>query len=131
MKASLTTKKLLACIAISLAVCAAGEDAAARHKATMDAAQDQKDELQDAFDAKSAAKVSEAAEKLVAFGQAEELYWTKAGIPEGVALAQQNLAASKQIVKDATVGQLNQAAAAFSKLNDSCRACHDLHLEKR
>jgi hypothetical protein len=127
----LTTKKLLACIALSFAVCAATDDDVARRKASMDAAQDQKDELQDAFDAKSAAKVSEAAEKLVAFGQAEELYWTKVGIPDGVALAQQNLAASKQIVKDAKAGQLDQAATAFSKLNNSCRACHDLHLEKR
>lgn len=127
----LTTKKLLACVALSLGLCAAGEDDATRRKAIMDAAQDQKDELQDAFDAKSAATVSQAAEKLVAFGQAEELYWTKAGIPDGVALAQQNLAASKQIVKDAKAGELDQAATAFSKLNDSCRACHDLHLEKR
>jgi hypothetical protein len=47
-------------------------DEEARHKKWMDAAQDLKDDLKDALDAKSSAKAEEPAAKLVRIGEREE-----------------------------------------------------------
>jgi hypothetical protein len=118
-------------IAACLTMCFGADDRVAQHKAWMDAAQDLKDELQDALDAKAANKVAEAADKLTGIGQREEQYWSKAKVVEGVKLARENLAAAREIAQSAKAGQLNQASKTFAKLNDTCRTCHDLHLEKR
>jgi cytochrome c556 len=48
-----------------------------------------------------------------------------------VKLANENLAASKQISAAAKSGNFDKALQAYSKLEATCRACHDLHLEKR
>ena len=106
-------------------------DDAARHKEWMDTAQDVKDDLKDALDAKLAPKVIEHATKLAGIGKQEEAYWKKAGQKDAIDLAQKNRAAADQIAAAAKAGRFEQALQAYGNLEATCRACHDLHPEKR
>ena len=58
---------------------AIGPDDVSRHKEWMDTAQDVKDDLKDALDAKLAPKAVEDAAKLAGIGKQEEALWKKAG----------------------------------------------------
>jgi len=111
--------------------CAVAADEAARHKEWMDKAQDLKYDLKDALDAKSSQKAAEPAEKLVKLGEQEEEYWTKAKLEDALNLARQSLAASRAVAAAAKDGQFDRALQAYAELETSCRACHDLHFEKR
>ena len=121
----------LAPVLFAFLSCAVAADEAGRHKEWMDTAQDLKDELKDALDAESSAKAVEPAEKLVKIGEQEEQYWQKARLEDAVKLAQKNLAASRAIVAAARDGQFDRALQAYGVLESTCRACHDLHPEKR
>jgi hypothetical protein len=99
-------------------------------KERMDAIQDVKDDLKDALDATSSAKAAEPAAKLVKFGEEEEEYWRKAKLDDIVKLAEQNLAAAREVTAAAKGGQFDQALQAFGRLEATCRACHDAHPEK-
>ena len=117
------------CVLLAALTCSAGEEAS-RHKAKMDEAQDLKDEIQDGLDGKSASKVADAAAKLRALCQQEEQLWIRARVAEAIRLAGKNLQAVRELEAGAKTGDLDSAAKAFERLNASCRACHDLHLEK-
>ena len=106
-------------------------DEVSRHKEWMDTAQDGKDDLKDALDAKRAAKAVEDAAKLAAIGKQEEAYWKKAGQRDALDLARKNRAAAEQIAAAAQAGRFDQALQAYGNLEATCRACHDLHPEKR
>jgi cytochrome c556 len=47
------------------------------------------------------------------------------------ALAQKNRAAAEQTAAAAKAGHFDQALQAYGNLEATCRACHDLHPEKR
>jgi hypothetical protein len=106
-------------------------DDVSRHKEWMDTAQDVKDDLKDALDAKLGPKVVEDAVKLAAIGKQEEAYWKKAGQKDAIGLAQKNRAAALQIAATAKAGHFDQALQAYGDLEATCRACHDLHPDKR
>jgi len=116
---------------VGLFLLAAAEDETARHKESMDTAQDVKDDLKDALDAKSRDKALAPAEKLVKFAEQEEVYWQKKKLEDVVKLAQQNLAASRAIAGAVKEDRLDRAVQAFADLERTCRACHDSHPEKR
>jgi cytochrome c556 len=97
----------------------------------MDTAQDVKDDLKDALDAKLAAKILEDAAKLAGIGKQEEAYWKKAGQKDAIGLAQKNRAAAQQIAASAKAGHFDRTLQAYGDLEATCRACHDLHPEKR
>jgi hypothetical protein len=115
---------------ILLAACCLAAEAQ-RHKEWMDAAQDIKDDLKDALDAKLAAKVVQSAATLTAIGGREEAYWRKARQPDALSLARKNRAASERIAAAAKAARFDQALLAYGELEATCRACHDLHPEKR
>jgi len=106
-------------------------DDAARHKEWMDTAQDVKDDLKDALVAKLAPKAIEQAAKLAGIGKQEEAYWKKAGQKDAIDLARTNRAAAEQIAAAVKAGRFDQAIQAYGDLEATCRACHDLHPEKR
>jgi hypothetical protein len=106
-------------------------DDTARHKAWMDQAQELKDDLKDALDAKTAQKAAHYADELAKFGAREEAYWKRAKQADAATLANENLEASKQISAAARSGNIDQALQGYSKLEATCRGCHDLHPEKR
>jgi hypothetical protein len=106
-------------------------DDIARHKEWMDRAQDLKDDLKDALDSKIGQKAVQYADELAITGAREEAYWRRAKQQDAVKLAKENLAASKQISSAAKSGDIVQALEAYSKLEATCRGCHDLHPEKR
>ena len=106
-------------------------DGTSRHKEWMDTAQDVKDDLKDALDAKLGPKAVEDAAKLAEIGKQEETYWKKAGQMDAIGLAQKNRAAALQIVAAAKAGHFDKALQAYGDLEATCRACHDLHPEKR
>jgi hypothetical protein len=81
-------------------------DDAARHKESMDGAQDLKDDLNDALDAKSRAKAAEPVAKLVQFGEQEAEYWREAKFDDIVKLAQENLAAAREVAAPPKTGTL-------------------------
>jgi len=106
-------------------------DDVSRHKEWMDTAQDMKDDLKDALDAKLGPKAAEDAAKLAEIGKREEAYWRKAGQKDAIGMAQKNRAAAQQIAAAAKAGHFDQALQAYGNLETTCRACHDLHPEKR
>jgi hypothetical protein len=106
-------------------------DDAARHKEWMDQAQDLKEDLRDALNAKSREKASEPAAKLVQIGEQEETYWKKAELDDIVKLAQQKLAAAREVAAAAKNGSFDEALLAFGRLETTSRTCHDAHPEKR
>ena len=73
--------KRLSLLLIASWCLAMAPDDVARHKEWMDSAQDAKDDLKDALDAKLAPKVVEDAAKLAGLGKQEEAYWKKARAP--------------------------------------------------
>jgi cytochrome c556 len=123
--------KRLSLLLIASWCLAMAPDDVARHKEWMDSAQDAKDDLKDALDAKLAPKVVEDAAKLAGLGKQEEAYWKKARQAEAIALAQKNRAAAQKIGVAAKAGHFDQALQAYGDLEATCRACHDLHPEKR
>jgi 5'-deoxynucleotidase YfbR-like HD superfamily hydrolase len=124
--------KLLLTPLLFVAVCVAqAVDDKTRHKEWMDRAQELKDDLRDALDAKAGQKAAKYADELSKTGAQEETYWRKAKQDEAVKLAKENLAASKYISAAAKIGNFDQALQAYSKLDATCRGCHDLHPEKR
>ena len=106
-------------------------ESAADHKARMDAAQDTQDELRDALDAKSAGKALNANRKLIQFGDREKLYWTAAKLPAAVHLAEENFAAASELQLRLKAGTWDTVEQAYSRVQESCRACHDAHPEKQ
>jgi hypothetical protein len=106
-------------------------DDTSRHKERMDTAQDVKGDLKDALDAKLGPKAVKDAAKLAAIGKQEEAYWKKAGQKDAIGLAQKNRAAAQEIGTAAKAGRFDRALQAYGDLEATCRACHDLHPEKR
>lgn len=123
-------RSLIVCLLIFTMLAIASDDAA-RHKERMDTAQDLKEDLKDALDAKSKEKAAEPAGKLIELGQLEEQYWKDAQIEDAVKLAQQNLAAARAIASSAQDGQFDRAQKSYETLETACRTCHDRHFEKR
>jgi hypothetical protein len=121
--------KLLVALLSFTAVYAAGD--AGSRKQAMDQAQEWKDDLKDALDAKAGPKAAALARKLARSGTQETAYWKKAGQEDARKLAADNLEASRQIELAAKEGQFDQANQAYGRLEATCRACHDLHPEKR
>jgi hypothetical protein len=106
-------------------------DDTAKHKEWMDEAQDLKEDLREALQAKSRAKAAEPAARLVQIGEQEEDYWRKAKLEDIVKLAQKNLEAARDVAAAAKDGYFDEALLAFGRLEATCRACHDVHPEKR
>ena len=123
-------KKVLLLALLAFAPNRAADDVA-RHKETMDQAQEWKDDLKDALDAKATTKAIELAQKLAKSGAGETAYWKNARQNDILKLATDNLEAARQIVLSAKAGRLDQALQAYDRLEITCRACHDLHPEKR
>jgi len=61
----------------------------------------------------------------------KEAYWKKAGQKDALGLARQFRAASLRIEAAAKAARFDQALQAYGNLAATCRACHDLHPEKR
>lgn len=122
--------KLLVVLLALAAACAAGGDAYDRKQA-MDQAQEWKDDLKDALDAREGPKAAGLARKLATAGAREAASWKSAGQEDARKLAVENLAASRQVAQAARAGRFQQANQAYGRLESTCRACHDLHPEKR
>jgi hypothetical protein len=116
---------------VGLLLAAAAQDEAARHKERMDTAQEVKDDLKEALDTKSREKAAEPAEKLVQFGEQEEEYWKQAKLEREVKLTQQGISASRAIAAAVKAEHFDEAVKAYEELESTCRACHDLHPQKR
>jgi hypothetical protein len=127
-KHTMKGKLLVALLALATAEAA---DYTARHKQSMDQSQEWKDDLKDALDAKAGAKAAELARKLAKSGAQETAYGKRAGQEDALKLAADNLEASRQVELAAKAGQFEQANQAYGRLEATCRACHDLHPEKR
>jgi cytochrome c556 len=117
--------------ALLLIVLAISPQESARHKEWMDRAQDLKEEVRDALEAKAPAQAAPAARKLASIGRQELRFWANADIADAHQLAQRNLDAAREIEAGAKAGDLGRTRAAFDRLDATCKACHDLHPEKR
>jgi len=123
-------KKVLLLALLATAPNRAADDVA-RHKESMDQAQEWKDDLKDALEAKARTKAVELAEKLAKAGAQEASYWKAAKQDDVFKLATDNLEAARRIALSAKAGKFDQALQAYDRLEITCRACHDLHPEKR
>jgi hypothetical protein len=123
-------KRIIAFLIVAVGFSQTADDIA-KHKEWMDQAQELKDRLKDALDSKTWQKAAQCAGELAKTGAREEAYWKRAKQADAVNLAKENLDASKQISAAAKSGYVDLALQAYSKLEAICRACHDLHPEKR
>src|SRR3954468_12615524 len=104
---------------------------AATHKAWMNDASDQQDELREALAAKSAPTAATAAKKIATLMGHTESYWDRKKATAIVLLARQARSLATETAAAATRGRFAEAKAAFDKMNATCNACHDQHPEKR
>lgn len=123
-------KRIIAFLMVAFGFSQTADDMA-KHKEWMDQAQELEDDLKDALDSKTWQKAAQLADELAKTGAREEAYWKRAKQADAVKLAEENLDASKQISAAAKSGDGEHALQAYSKLEATCRACHDLHPEKR
>jgi hypothetical protein len=117
-------------IGLSLAGAALGAQNAAAHLVWMDEAGDAQEEVRSGIHANKAADVARAAAKIEDLMARTQAYWDAKQEPEAVRMAQDARTLAKQIAASATAAKLDQADAAFGKMNTACNACHGLHLEK-
>jgi cytochrome c556 len=98
---------------------------------SMDNAQDAKDDLMDAVDAKQGAKISEASDKITKILTENRKFWVDKKMPDVLKMFDDTIAQSKAMSAMGKSGKLDGAKAAFTKLNASCSGCHDSHPEKK
>jgi hypothetical protein len=111
--------------------CAQAPPDAATHKAWMNEATDQQDELRDALAAKSTSTAATAAKELATLMGHTESYWDRKKATDVVLLARQARSLATETAAAASRSRFVEAKAAFDKLSATCNACHDLHPEKR
>ena len=100
-------------------------------KQKMEDAQEAKDDLLDAVNAKSGPKAVGATAKISKILLETKQFWADKKMPDIVKLADANLVATDALSKLAASGNMDQSKAAYDKLNSSCSACHDVHPENR
>jgi hypothetical protein len=118
-------------IAVALAVPAALVGQNEAQIQMMDDAQEAKDDLLDAVEAKSGPKAAAATAKIVAILQETEKFWAEQKMPDIVKLAQDSIAATRDMEKVAKSGDMTQAREAYNKVNTACQGCHNIHPENR
>jgi hypothetical protein len=118
-------------ILLIVAALAISPEESAKHKQWMDYAQDLKEDVRDAIEANAPERATTPTDKLVSICQQEVTFWTKAELPDVRQRAEQNLAVAQQMGAAAKASDLARTKAAFHRLEESCKACHDLHPEKR
>lgn len=97
----------------------------------MKEAQAAQSEVQDGIKARDAAKTQIAAQKLMNILQENRTFWGRQLMPATVKLANNSVAASRDVMEIARNGKMDTIQAAFDKMNTSCQACHDTHPEKQ
>ena len=101
----------------------------AQLRMSMDEAQDARDDLEDALNAKDPAKTGQALDKLTKVILEAKTFWAGQKQADIVKLADNALAASSEIGKMAAAK--GDPKPAFKKLELACQQCHDLHPENR
>jgi hypothetical protein len=86
--------------------------------------------LQKNLAAKNAAGVSADATKLADTFKEVQGFWQKKNTPDAVNFAKQAQMAAEAVSKDASAGNLDQAAAGAKDLAAVCGQCHMAHREK-
>ena len=122
---------LTAVLGLGLALTSLGQDAAPKYLKWMDAAQELKDEIRDALEAKAGAKAASGAQKMAGILQDTEKYWASVKISEAVRMTQETLTVVKDLATFAKAGKMPEATAAFLKMEKSCQMCHDSHFDKQ
>jgi cytochrome c556 len=125
------TWPLLAIISIGTAIPTAVIAQSPEWAMKMDGAQEAKDDLMDAVDAKSGPKAAEATSKIAKILQETKTFWAAQNMADVVKTADDAIAAANEMSKVAASGKMDNAKAAYEKLNTSCSLCHDLHAESR
>jgi hypothetical protein len=97
----------------------------------MDDAQEAKDDLMDAVEAKQAAKAEEAAGKITKLLSEARKFWVDQKQADVVKMFDETLAIAAEMSNIARSGDMANAKATFDKLNTSCSNCHDTHPENR
>jgi hypothetical protein len=97
----------------------------------MDDAQDAKDDLRDAVKAKDAAKAIAAVDKITGILQETKNFWADQKMADVVKMADDALAAAGEVKEAARAGNMDDAPAAYKKLDTACQQCHDVHPENR
>ena len=113
------------------ALASVSADDAAGHKKLMQTAQDFMVDLSDALDANESLRAAKAASGLAETCRRERAYWEKKGLADAVKLSRQTLAQSEQISAAIQSKQIGEAQRIYLNLNNTCRACHDAHPERR
>lgn len=100
------------------------------HRQWMVDAQDRKDDIREELAAKNQAKLLVAVKSLDALTVKEQNFWARTSIQPAKDLAVKNRKEAAILLAAAKAGQFAEAEKAFSQLEKTCTACHDLHFEK-
>jgi hypothetical protein len=95
----------------------------------MDDAQEAKDDLLDAVNAKDTAKATDAVEKITKIITETKKFWADQKQADVVKLADDTLAAAANMTVVAKAK--GDFKAAYQKLDVSCQQCHNIHPENR
>jgi cytochrome c556 len=68
---------------------------------------------------------------MIAIMTETKTFWAEKKMDDIVKLADGSLSALNEMAALAKSGKMDNAKAAFDKINASCSACHDLHPENR
>ena len=110
---------------------AQGAPNAETHKTWMNDAADAQEDFRAAIAAANAKDAATALTKIDGFMAKTEAYWAAKKVADGVKLTRTVRSHASSGAAAANAGKLADAADAFDKMNATCNACHELHLEKR
>ena len=126
-------KKLFAAFGISLLATAAlplfGEDGRAFSQVMKDI-QGASAQVKKGFESGAKDDVASGGEKLHTLYKEVEVFWAKRGAADAIESTKTGIDAAKAITSEANTGSKEGAQTAFSKLNGTCKSCHEAHREK-
>lgn len=120
---------LLASLSLAGVVAAQTANAEA-HKTWMNDAADAQEDFREAIAAKNAKAALTALTKIEGLMARTEAYWAARKRADGVKLTRTTRTNASEGIAAAKAGKLEEASAAFDRMNGTCNACHELHLEK-
>ena len=117
-------------LALATAILAQTAATAEDHKTWMNDAADAQEDFREAIASKNAKAAATALTRIDGMMARTEAYWAAKKSTAGVKSTKATRAQAAAGLAAAKAGKLDDASAAFDKMNATCNTCHELHLEK-
>jgi len=100
------------------------------HRKWMDDAQDKKDDIRAALDAKDIPALQTATKALEELTAREQAFWARTSLKQAQEIAAKNRNEARELVQAAKAARVEDSAKVFASVEKTCSSCHDLHFEK-